>query len=222
MSIYKRALGVSLTTFAIALAIGLAFSVMLGSFTGTNYAAQLLFWTVLIIAVVAVLIANFISAHTSTIRFMNEVETSKHFKYVGAWLVILVLGMIIFTLPLVFFNSSFEPIVLLFSFGGVFWVLYLSAILLFKQPYHEVAIGAIAMWVMFLVGITGMLNSNAGTNTANFALFTSMISLILISGVTGVVLLFNSGSYLSSEFERYHSKGSTKSVTKNKRRRRKR
>lgn len=201
---YRRALGISMMTFAIALAVGVTFSTLLGSLAIVDYGVQLIFWMVLIAITSIVFLVNFAHAHASTVKFMNEQEHRQHTKYTGLWLIVLVIGAIAFTMPVLFFSSFMEPLMLLFGFGGVFWVLYFSVYMLFKHHYPEVAISALIFWIMFGVGVasvsTGALN--AATYTA-FALFLSVMTLIVVSGFTGISLLSNASRELIKNFKRY-------------------
>lgn len=199
---YRRALGISMMTFAIALAIGITFSTLLGSLAIVNYGAQLAFWLALIAITSVVFIVNFAHAHASTVRYMNEEEHRAHTKYTGMWLIILVVGAIAFTMPVLFFSNFMEPLIILFGFGGIFWVLYFSVYLLFKHHYPEVAISALIFWIIFAVGLAGVSTGalNAATYTA-FALFLSVMTLIVVSGFTGISLITNASRELVEEFK---------------------
>ena len=206
---YRRALGISMLTFAIALAIGMTFTAVLSSFLYVNIAAEFAFWLLLIVITTIVLVSSLISAHISTVRYMDEYEHKIHSKYTGAWIVVLAIGAIAFFLPVLFFNNYIEPLVFLFSFGGVLWVFYLSVLLIFRHTYHEIAFSALALWVIFAVGMFALYSSNnlyavgiqQSANIARFSLFLSMISLITIFGVTGMALVFNSSNAFVSEIK---------------------
>ena len=206
---YRRALGISMLTFAIALAIGMTFTAVLSSFFYTNYAAEFVFWLLLIFVTTLVLVVSMVSAHISTVKYMNEYEHRMHSKYTGAWLVVLVIGVFAFFLPILFFNNYIEPIIFLFSFGGILWVFYISVAMIFKHKYHEIAFSAAALWAIFAIGIFTVYSSSGLyaaslqqiTNMARFSLFLSMMSLITIFGVTGMALVFNSSNSFVSEIK---------------------
>ncbi|MDE1868510.1 MAG: hypothetical protein KGH60_00890 [Candidatus Micrarchaeota archaeon] len=215
---YRRALGISMMTFAIALAIGVTFSTLLGSLSIVDYGAQLVFWLALIAITAIVFLVNFAHAHASTVKFMNEQEHRKHTKYTGIWLIVLVIGAIAFTMPVLFFTSFMEPLMLLFGFGGIFWVLYFSVYLLFRHHYPEVAISALVFWIVFAIGVVGVNASalNAATYTA-FALFMSIITLVVVCGFTGVSLITNASRELVVDF-----RARTASASRSRARRRRR
>jgi hypothetical protein len=115
---------------------------------------------------------------------------------------------VVFTLPLVFINSFIAPLMFLFSFGGILWVLYISVTLLFRHSYRELAYGATALLIIFaisMLAVTGSLSStqyylNAQAYIAA-TLFVAMATLIIVFGGTGMMLMFNSTNEFVKEFE---------------------
>ena len=197
---YRRALGISLITFAIAMATGVAFSSMLGASGNTNFSSAIIFWGFLIFITAAVLVANFVKAHTSCVKLLTEEEHRHHSRHMGIWMAALILGALAFITPMLYFGSALEPLVLLFSFGGVFWVLYLSVLTLFRHSYNEIAVGAIALWAVFAIGVMNISAAGAAINPA-YVLFVSTISLIIVSGFTGIMMVSISSNEFISEFE---------------------
>jgi len=204
---YRRAIGVSMLTFSIALAIGITFTAMISTFFYTNYAAVFAFWLLLILITVLVLVSSFVNAHISIVRFMNEVEHREHSKHTALWLFVITVGAVAFFIPILFFNNYIEPLIFLFSFGGVLWIFYLSVTAIFKHHYHEIAFGALALWIIFIAGLIGLHSFGSQLSVqqigaaAKFSLFISMVSLVTIFGVIGVSLLFNSSKAFAGEFK---------------------
>ncbi|MGC8652195.1 MAG: hypothetical protein ACP5UH_03015 [Candidatus Micrarchaeia archaeon] len=202
---YRRALGISMITFAIALSIGVVFTMLISSLSYPNPFYELVLWGLLILFTVLVVVSSFVNAHILSVRYMNELERVKHAKYMGGWLTILVLGAIAFALPLLFFANAYEPIVILFGFGGVFLVIFLSVKVLFNYSYYEMAIGAAALWIVALIAAMGVFTSSTPSNAlalSSFALFVSVLSLIIITGFIGMSLLINASNEFSHEFGR--------------------
>ncbi len=205
---YRRALGISMVTFAITLAIGMIFTSLFANTFYVHPVAELAFWAFLIIITTMTLIVSFTSAHLSSVKLMTEHESHQHSKYVAVWLFSIIVGIVVFTLPLVFINSFIAPLMFLFSFGGILWVLYISVTLLFRHSYRELAYGATALLIIFaisMLAVTGSLSStqyylNAQVYIAA-TLFVAMATLIIVFGGTGMMLMFNSTNEFVKEFE---------------------
>ncbi len=198
-----------MVTFAITLAVGMIFTTLFANTFYVHPVAELAFWAFLILITAMTLIVSFSSAHLSSVKLMTEHESRQHSKYVAVWLFSIIVGVVVFTLPLVFINSFIAPLMFLFSFGGILWVLYISVTLLFRHSYRELAYGATALLVVFavaLIAVTGTLSTgtpmylNAQAYIAA-TLFIAMATLILVFGGTGMMMMFNSSSEFVKEFE---------------------
>ncbi len=199
---YRRTLGVSLVTFSVVIAIGLSFTILTQSLAVTNYLSYLIFWMILILAAVLVFLANFFGSHTSSVMYMREEEHKAHSRQMGAWMIFMVVGIIAFFTPLLFVGSYMEPVMLLFTLGGAFLVLYGSITILFKHSYKELAIGGLAFWVMFL--FANMELNNAAISMASksyFSLYVAVMSITIITGFVGLALIFNSANEAMREFK---------------------
>ncbi len=191
-----------MVTFAIALATGFIFTSIMNATIAPNYILDISFWAVLIIITAFILIINFVNAHLSITRYMNDFEHKKHTKYTGAWLAAIVIGALVFAMPMIFLNSYIEPFVFLFSFGGILWVVYFSTAFLFRNYYHELAFGAIILWVFFALGVAEVSNFLLLSPTGLLPLAVSMVILIVTFGVIGTMLLFNSTKDFVVDFEK--------------------
>ena len=191
-----------MVTFAIALAAGFIFTSVMNATVAPNYILDISFWAVLIIITTFILVINFVNAHISITRYMNDFERKKHTKYTGAWLAALVIGALVFLMPILFLNSYIEPFIFLFSFGGILWIVYFSTAFLFKNYYHELAFGAIILWIFFALGVAEFNSFLFLSPTGLLPLAVSMIVLIITFGVIGTMLLFNSTNDFIVDFER--------------------
>ncbi|MCL4411482.1 hypothetical protein M1329_00910 [Candidatus Marsarchaeota archaeon] len=205
---YRRALGVSMVTFAIALAIGIMFTGLLSPSFTSHPMIEFAFWGLLIIVAALMLIMSFANAHRSSVRLMNELESRKHSKYMAAWVLAILVGIAVFVMPVVFINSFIAPLMFLLSFGGILWVLYISVTLLFRHSYKELAYGATALLVVFVVvlgAITATMSNAAlyASEQGNMAamLFITVATLVLVFGFTGMLMMFNSSKEFVTEFE---------------------
>jgi len=221
---YRRTLGIALITLSVALAIGLTFTILTGALALTNYYSYIFFWIILVIMIMFIFLSNFISSHVSTVKYMNEEEHESHSKYMAAWMISLVVGIIAFMIPLLLAKSYYEPMLLLFSFGGAFMVIYVTVVSIFKHRYEELAIGGVAFWIMFIIGITE-LSSNSQLNTLtkmSFSLYFAAMCITIITGFVGLALIFNSSKESMHEFVSSMEKISGKEKRKAPARRRRR
>ncbi len=210
---YTRAMGTSMITFAIALSVGIIFTLLFNGIIGYNYGPYFWFWLLLVAITVFVLVVSFANAHMYSIRYMNKKERRQHSKYLGIWVLVLVVGALVFTLPALYlmprialsYNPSYSlmPLVFLFGFGGILWVIYLASAFIFESFYHEVAFGAVMLWIIFGLGVFNFGNILSSYFLANTSLVLAMsaISLILVFGFVGLMLLFSSSRILSSKID---------------------
>ncbi|MCL4387827.1 hypothetical protein M1567_01590 [Candidatus Marsarchaeota archaeon] len=201
---YRRALGISMFTFAIALAVGMLFTSMLSDIFFLSPIAALLFWAVLVVITILTLTVSFFDAHVSTIKFMNMEERHTHSKYTGIWIFSLVIGALVFILPAIFSQDyGVEPVILLFSFGGILWVLYASVRALFKHSYFEIAYGASVLWIIFVIGIAFVSGVSGGLSysQSTAVTFISMASLIVVFASMGITMMFKSTKEFVVDFE---------------------
>ncbi|MCW6161514.1 MAG: hypothetical protein LVQ97_04985 [Candidatus Micrarchaeales archaeon] len=203
---YRRALGASMVTFAVALAAGILFSSVLGSVFLINPVISFVFWLLLILITAFTIVISFVNAHSSTTKFMNSKELPIHKKYVGAWLAIIVIGILSFLLPLLFVSYSFEPLIFLFTFGGILWIMYISVAALFRYRYVELAFGAVALWAVFVVSALLLAGNSssasiASSSYAEVTTITFTVMIILVFGIIGMMMLFNSTNDFIHEIE---------------------
>ena len=201
--VYRRTLGVAFITFAVAIAMGLTFTILTRALAITGLTTYLVFWAIIAIIAISVLLANFYGAHVSSVNFMSEEEHRTHSKHMARWMIAIVAGVSAFFAPLPFTPIDLEPIVLLFSIGGVFLVLYASITLIFKHKYGELAIGGAAYWVVFYVGLATLSSSQFNFLTrTNFSVYFAAMCITIITGFTGLALLYDSAKESAQEFIR--------------------
>ncbi len=200
---YRHTLGIAFASFAIAMAIGISFTLLTSRLATTDYLGYLVFWGLLIAMTAVIFIMNFSAAHTGSVEYMNESEHRQHSKRMGLWLLSIVLGVVAFALPLVFISSFVEPLMLLFSLGCLVWILYFSTFLLFRHSFGELAIGAAAFWIMFSFGLYVMGNAAFGAaSLALFSIYLSSMTMVIVSGVVGLALIINSSRDSFAEFSK--------------------
>ena len=158
---------------------------------------------ILMLAAVLVFLANFFGSHTSSVKYMHDVEHRAHSRQMGIWMILMAVGIIAFFMPLLFTSSYMEPVMLLFTLGGTLLVVYGSIAILFKHSYKELVIGCLAFWIMFLFADVEL--GNAAISLASksyFSVYVSAMSIVIITGFVGLALLFNSANESMREFKR--------------------
>ena len=199
---YRRTFGIALIALAVVLAMGISFSALIGTVVISNYSSFIYFWLLLILIAVITIIASFFRSHVTSVKFMSEAEHKSHSKYMAIWMISVVLGVVAFLLPLLFVGSGIEPLILLFTLGGVFWILYFSVRFIFKHYYSELVIGAVAFWVMFAFGLYQFNNSlqSSYATTSNFAVYFAAMTITVVCGFVGLALIINSSRESLAEF----------------------
>jgi len=203
--VYRRALGLSMSTFAVALAVGMLFTLLTGPLASSNIVADFVFWILLMLLVVLTVAISIASTHVSTVKHMTEVERRAHSKYFGIWLIAVVLGVLVFSLPLAVASYGVEPLAFLVGSGGILWVLYVSGWAVFRHYNHEVAFGAAVLWIVALAGVMvggSFINATATQAYRSISLATSVVTLVLVFGFIGLMMLFHSTMEFTIEIER--------------------
>ncbi len=187
---YRRAIGISLITFALLLAVGIMFSTTLGGLIGQNYFIYAAFWTVLVIIMVFVFAASFAGAHILSSRNMSKKEYSHHSIYMALWVLSAACWVAVFISPF-FLIQNVPTSIIMLSFAGVMLAAYLTTAMLFEIYHHEVAYGAIILLIAFFItffNIGGILPSGVNPVTV---LMLSTITIVVVSGFTGLMLLIS-------------------------------
>lgn len=198
---YRRMLGIAFITVSVSLAIGLTFTALTGNLAVTNVASYIVFWAILALGTLVILLTNFFHAHVSSVGYMNELEHRSHSKHMGLWMIVIVVGIVAFLSPVFLVNLYIEPVYLVFTVGGIFWMLYLSVNLIFKHSYGELAIGGAALWIMFFLGILEISGSAFSNSTiAYFSTYFAAMVITVVVGFTGLALIYNYSNESMREF----------------------
>lgn len=198
---YRRAMGISLLTFAMLLAVGFIFSSSLGSVLGSSYAVYLSFWIVLAAVMIFVVGIEFANAHIISVKYMSKKEHKQHSLHMGAWVLVLVLGSLAFALP-VMLLTGLPVSFLMVSLGGIMLVTYLSTALLFRVYYHEVAYGAAVLFVFFAAMFFNPGNLiEPSFVSPSTALALPVIAIVVVTGFVGLMLVVDSSRKFIKDFE---------------------
>jgi uncharacterized membrane protein len=197
---YRRSIGISMLVFALILAVGTAFTNLVGSTISNGAIIEVIFWGMLLIIATMVLATSFAGAHISSVRLMNENEHDVHSKHMGAWLTVLVLGALAFVVPMLLSSGPITFIIFMFCFGGMLLLTYISVLVIFRHTYHELAIAAGTLWIVFVVSFAMANGVPRGIPINAYAIFISTVVVILVTGVTGMTMLFNASREFSKDF----------------------
>ena len=110
---YRRTIGIAITTFAMVMAIGMAFTVLTKSLALTGPLSYVAFWLVITAGGIIVMLANFLGTHTSSVWYMTDEEHTIHARFMAWWMVSIVVGVALFFLPALFSGAEFLPLILL-------------------------------------------------------------------------------------------------------------
>ncbi len=192
--IYGRTIGIALLLFALLFTI-VVVSITLIGIPNLNINSVFLITGLLFGFSILIIIINVINAHHSIIKLMNKKEHMIHSKNVGIWYVILIITVIILLLPLSILNTHQRIITLLFSLGGILLILYLSIGGIFKHYFHELIFAGAALWIIF--GISAFYS-----NSVPYVLeyFITLTSLLIIFGISGIAIIFNSSQSLIKDY----------------------
>ncbi|MEM0106668.1 MAG: hypothetical protein QXD11_02045 [Candidatus Micrarchaeaceae archaeon] len=193
---YRRAIGASILTIAIAIAIGTLFEI---SFEAISSSFSYILVLILGFFTAAVILLNFANAHVLSVRHMTKNEHEEHNRYMLAWFSIVIAGIVIFSLPFILF-ANVDSTLYLFTVGGIFWIVYLSTALLFNSYYHEMAFGASILWIMF--GFVMFTSPVASTLQITLSNEITTIMLVAVLGIIGGMMLFSAAREFAIEFEK--------------------
>ncbi len=192
--LYRRAIGVSLVVFAILMAVGLLFTIGFEGYIGTYYFIYEAFWVILIVIMASVFAAAFAMAHVRSVTHMSKKEHGYHSVYMAVWLLALCLWAIVFVVPFLLFQQIPAQLAML-SFGGILLAAYLMTALLFEVYHNEIAYGAIILLVAFSITYFNVGGLFPTTLTYLSMLLVSSVTIIIVAGFTGIMLLMSSTVY---------------------------
>ncbi len=208
---YRRAIGASILTVAIAAAIGVMLSTIFPVVSSSMFAVVI---GILAVLTVLVIVFNFANAHFTAIKYMNSKERKLHSKRSIIWFSLLVIGLLAFFAPLALLTGSTEAIALLFMVGGVLWVLYLASAFVFENYYNELAFGATITWLLFAIILLSGNSAPARSNTA-YAFSVGLIMTVAVFGIIGSMMLFAASREFVIEFQKIAEHENSKEASGN-------
>ncbi len=209
--VYGRVIGVALLLLSLILAISVASVSLFG--TIINLSIIMLFIAILVIFSFLIIITNLLYAHSSLSSLMNPNEKIAHIKHVKAWIFVILLSILLFTLPVYLLKAPLQALSAIFMFGGFLILLYLSIGGVFKYYFNEIGFGGIALWVIFAI--------NSFYSTAvpiSIIYFVTLVSAILISGIVGIALIFHSSQEVVNAYAELARKMESKGQSTRKKR----
>ncbi len=206
---YRRAIGASILTVAIAVAIGVLLSTIFPVVSSSMFSAVI---GILAALTVLVIVLNFANAHFTAVQYMNSKEKKLHRRRGIVWFSLLVIGLLAFFAPLMVLTGSTEAIALLFMVGGILWVLYLATAFVFENYYNELAFGATITWLLFAVILLSG-NSALARSNVSYAFNIGIIMTVAVFGIIGSMMLFAASREFVIEFKKIAERENSKEAT---------
>jgi hypothetical protein len=200
-----RTMGMLMVMFSVLYSIGFIFTTMLDrGFVGA-IDSVLIMWGVIFALLAAMIIGSIVIKHRQTTLLMNRLEHSRHSKNIGMFLIALVAGALLFSLPATLFPQQ-ATLIILFSLGGILLLVYLALAMVFGQGYIEVGAAAFFLWAVFILGVF-TLGQTSYTNPPLFnalSLIVSTTAIVIVFAVTGVLMLYRASGEFLGEFKKVY------------------
>jgi len=200
----RRAIGMSMAIFGILLSIGVIFTLVLDQFFIQNAVGLLVLWLVLFIMIILVALASIIKTHVEVAKLMNKEEYDVHSKNIAIFLLAMGFGSLAFVLPMLIISSE-AALVVLFSTGGILFLLYVLLALVFGHKYHEIGFASVFIWAVFIAGVFMLTKPYIYNNPPLFetlAFLISTVAIVVVFSITGLVMVHNASNEFLKELER--------------------
>ena len=200
-----RTMGMLMVMFSVLYSIGFIFTTMLDrGFVGA-LDSILIMWGVIFALLAAMIIGSIVIKHRQTTLLMNKLEHSRHSKNIGIFLIALVAGAVLFSLPATLFPQQ-ATLIILFSLGGIMLLVYLALAVVFGEGYHEIGAVAFFLWAVFVLGVF-TLNQASYANPPLFnalSLIISTTAIVIIFAVAGMLMLYRASGEFLGEFRKVY------------------
>lgn len=197
----RRLIGMAMTIFGVVYAIGIVFTVILTQSFLANVAGLLIMWFLLFGIATLFTVSNVIVTHMHTTSLMNETEHKEHSKNIGMFLIVMLVGCVLFLLPLLLTGYP-APLMALFGIGGILLVMYFAIRVIFGYKYFEIEMAAVLILVMFAAGFIFLIpkyNTNPPLAYALSFLLEST-TLVTVLSLTGLFMLNGAAYEFLKEF----------------------
>jgi len=198
----RRLFGFSFIVFAAMYSIAMLSTFVFTQLFLISPVKILLLWIVIFLVGTFAIVGGAINAHLNTVRIMNEAEYIRHSKNVGYLMIAMVVASLLFTLPILVF-SNLAMLMLLFTIGGILFILYFMLFLIFGHHYHEIALSALFMWIVFVIGILFM-GKMYYSNILAFQVLSLLLSsatIITVFSIMGLGMLYGASNEFVKEFK---------------------
>ncbi len=198
----RRLFGFSFIIFAAMYSIAMLSTFVLTQLFMVNPAKVVLLWIFISMMGTLIVAAATANAHVNTVKIMNAVEHRRHSKHLGYLMSAMVVASILFTLPIVVF-SNLATLMIMFTIGGILFTLYFVLFIIFGHHYHEIALSALFMWILFIAGILfmGKLYYSNALEFQVLSLLLSSVAIITVFSIMGLGMLYGASSEFINEFK---------------------
>ncbi|MDE1762146.1 MAG: hypothetical protein KGH78_03050 [Candidatus Micrarchaeota archaeon] len=199
----RRLIGLLMILIATFYSVGFIFSTLLVQ-NFTNNALSIMFmWGVLLTMVIVIAIGGVATHHITTVKIMNPKEHSVHSRNIGAFMIILAIGAILFALPVSLMPPE-ASLMVLFSVGGIMLVLYAGLTAIFGNHYPELGVAAFIFWIMFILAVLFLLPQMAQSpgQFQVLSLIVASVTMVVVFAVIGSVMMYSSSEGFLAEFKK--------------------
>ncbi|MDE1825348.1 MAG: hypothetical protein KGH61_01730 [Candidatus Micrarchaeota archaeon] len=198
-----RTLGMLMVMFSVLYSIGFIFTTLLDrGFVGA-LDNVLIMWGIIFALLAAMIIGSIVIKHRQTTLLMNKLEHSRHSKNIGIFLIAIVAGAVLFSLPATLFPQQ-ATLIILFSLGGIMLLVYLALALVFGHGYVEVGAAAFFLWAVFIIGVftIGQMSYSNPPLFNALSLIVSTTAIVIVFAMTGVLILYRASGEFLPEFRK--------------------
>ncbi|MGI0141202.1 MAG: hypothetical protein ACREBF_00925 [Candidatus Micrarchaeales archaeon] len=199
----RRTIGMLMVLFGVLYAIGFMFSSLMETNFADSISSVLVLWGVLFVLAIGAVVFSVAKKHGGTTAIMSGSEHRIHSRNIGIFLIAMVIGAILFALPVALVPMA-ASLMVLFSIGGILLLLYTFVNTVFGHSYYELGIASLIMWAAFVVtafGFAGMLYSNPPAFQA-ISFMTTAITVVIVLALTGVVMMYRASEEFHREFRK--------------------
>ncbi|ASI13878.1 multipass membrane protein [Candidatus Mancarchaeum acidiphilum] len=202
---YKRAIGISLVVFSLSLLAGSLLMYAIG-YVNYNTPSATAVWLSIIIVTIVISIASFVSLKINRMIRLWEKTVGKgsirRSTLIKMLSLAVFMGIVIVIASVLMLNSYLESLFILLGFGELFWIVYMISSIVMGHKYTEIAFGSMAFIAIFMILVISIRYTEVVYNFGKYydialifpslAFASSIFGLIVICGIVGFVMLFDS------------------------------
>ncbi len=208
---YKRAIGISLVVFSIFTLVGLMLMDLIG-YENYNTPPAMAIWLSIIIITAIISVASFVNLKINRMIRIWEKTVGKRAvdrkTLIKMLSLAIIMGVVIVIASVLLLNSYLESLFILLGFGELFWIVYMISSIVMGHKYTEIAFGSMAFISIFAILIMSIRYTEVVYDFSKYydislvfpslAFASSIFGLVIICGIVGFVMLFDSFGKINS------------------------